>query len=412
MDLLVILFVSIVLIATVVKYRIKGVLYLSGFMLPFRMVLFSVSDVDFRLNDIFYIILILTFTITSIKNIDKIKVKGISVIFGFYCIMLLSIIFNVHRIQISSALISLFRTSLAVFSGYFVAKNLDKEEKKKFIKYWVFSSVVVGIITVGSFMLNPENLKNIFQIFSLNVADFYALKFTNSLFFEDPNNFAGYLLISIFLLIYYLQVVKKRKKIISILLISLLLFTLFLSLSRSAYIGFLVGAMGIYIFMTKKGKIVSQIALISIPFFVSIAAIIVYDRLIQDVSAYSRLELWAVGIKMSFNNPVFGVGLSNSTNLFYQYAQNNLIINNPHFHNLFLKISAELGIVGLFCFMIMLWKIFKQVFINSKNPKNIMIFGMAAFLTQSIFVEYFESRHFWLLLVFLYYEFNTRGARK
>ncbi|WP_449442057.1 O-antigen ligase family protein [Ureibacillus acetophenoni] len=222
------------------------------------------------------------------------------------------------------------------------------------LKTWAISATISSFISIFTFFSNGNGLSSLFSLSDLSTQEFYSIKFSNSLFFEDPNNLATYLLLSIFI-----TIGLCFKKIIAYkygyLLVVVQVLGLILTLSRSAYLAAIIAIL-VYLFVNKLNSIgwfFLKIGLISIITFFSITFIF---SLNTDISAISRFGLWNVGINMTLSNPILGVGIGNSSILFTQYVSSSLVIFNPHFHNLYLTISSEIGFVGLISFLLIFTK--------------------------------------------------------
>jgi hypothetical protein len=80
---------------------------------------------------------------------------------------------------------------------------------------------------------------------------------------------------------------------------------------------------------------------------------------------------YKAAFKMFLDEPIFGKG-----NKMYRYYCNDPKYKNPnscttHPHNILLQVLAELGVVGLFFLLIILYKIYKTLFITFNNKKKI-----------------------------------------
>jgi O-antigen ligase len=82
----------------------------------------------------------------------------------------------------------------------------------------------------------------------------------------------------------------------------------------------------------------------------------VYTRLTADDrgSAYSRLTMARVALRIIEDNPLFGVGLGNYENVMDRYDQGPERAHQDFpwpVHNIYLNITAEIGLLGGFCFL-------------------------------------------------------------
>jgi O-antigen ligase len=139
---------------------------------------------------------------------------------------------------------------------------------------------------------------------------------------------------------------------LGVLILAGLYITLFLY-SRGAYISILVGLLTISI-LEKKIFIVPLIVLIM--FWQALLPRTVVERINQtqteegvlDSSSQRRLELWKESIDLFKNNVFTGVG-------FNVVAYLGLAGGFQDTHNIYLKVLAEQGIIGMVIFLIFFW---------------------------------------------------------
>jgi O-antigen ligase len=81
----------------------------------------------------------------------------------------------------------------------------------------------------------------------------------------------------------------------------------------------------------------------------------VYDLTLEAISNDSRLEIYTTNFNYFLDNPLFGIGIAGSADIINHYQSA---------HNIFLEIAAELGIVGLIPFVIMVILLIKKFFVN------------------------------------------------
>ncbi|MBM6861188.1 O-antigen ligase family protein [Clostridium saudiense] len=170
----------------------------------------------------------------------------------------------------------------------------------------------------------------------------------------------------------------------------LLLINVMFSQSRNALIALIIGVFIIAILYDKRFFILSLI--FPIIFFI-IPAIRARVFQIFDMSQNSsRFNIWDVTISMIKDNPIGGIGYENFSIQYPYYISNNpnLIVNDGylpvHPHNVFLKMQAELGIVGTVIFIsfviitiITLYKLIKST--NNNIHRSVMIGILASYLT-------------------------------
>ncbi|NIA01828.1 MAG: hypothetical protein GWP15_00420 [Nitrospirae bacterium] len=180
-----------------------------------------------------------------------------------------------------------------------------------------------------------------------------------------PNAFALFLIMAwpIFLLFF-----EKKGKWVTSILIGLILSALLLTFSRGAWIvlGGQLVLLFIYFFRRIKFKTVLLILLagvFAIGLFWQANTLRSLNHDVIDVqervsfgnsegltSKQERVDFWLGAIELTTEKPLFGWG-PYSFRYAYNPIQKTFLGNADHPHNLFLKISAEYGLVALFAFL-------------------------------------------------------------
>jgi len=190
--------------------------------------------------------------------------------------------------------------------------------------------------------------------------------------FGNPNILAEYLIMSIPVSVALFWNSKRLiKKLIFLLTSMILAGTLVLTLSRGGWLGF---AFGIFVFMFLVEK---RLLLLCIP--VGVLSVFVLPQSIinriqtigslADSSNAWRITTWKITIDIIRDHWVAGVGFGYIP---FKKTFETYIRTMPtfHAHNTYLEIAAELGIVGIILFIIMIFVIYKYAIINSKKNKD------------------------------------------
>jgi O-antigen ligase len=238
-----------------------------------------------------------------------------------------------------------------------------------------------------------------------------------------PNILGGFLAISLILGIFLYWKMENEKKISRILvLIALALnFTALLAtFSRSALLGFLLGFLSIIaysvlkkqkIFFRKMFSIFSVFGAIFIIFFASYSEII-FSRLsdksrLENKSLNERVEQISEARSIIKRNFLLGVGAGNYTvNLYHNDLKNTPVWKHQPVHNTFLLIFSELGIVGIFIFMAILFLSFRSIgeVFNKNKTDRIFFLSIFAIISISFLFDHWLWTSssglllFWLLL--------------
>jgi hypothetical protein len=161
--------------------------------------------------------------------------------------------------------------------------------------------------------------------------------------FSDPNDLA--LIINSVLPLVILWMLQSKSllvKIYSFVVVIIFVYAIFLTASRGGLL--CLGLLAILIFQRKFGKIVGVAGGVAV-----LGALLVLGPRMntispEEASSYGRLEAWVVGMGLLKSSPLFGVGFGD----FMQY----------HFrtaHNSFVLCAAELGLFGLYPWIMLIW---------------------------------------------------------
>ncbi len=108
-----------------------------------------------------------------------------------------------------------------------------------------------------------------------------------------------------------------------------------------------------------------------------------YDQTRFDESSEKRMAIWASGIEVFKENPIFGAG--------FKQVQHKLGVDT---HNSFILIMAEMGLVGFLIFLWLLFAIFKEA-VGLFKTQNIAIgMGFIGCLSGFVLVNMFYSNFF------------------
>jgi putative inorganic carbon (hco3(-)) transporter len=149
------------------------------------------------------------------------------------------------------------------------------------------------------------------------------------------------------------------------------IYCLELTLSRGAYLGFLVGILILGLIKERKLLILLVIVLTSwqalVPNAVTQRVQMTYSEGEGlDSSAEERVDIWQDALQVITQNPVTGTGFDT-----YQFMGRRTGYSDTH--NYYLKILLELGFVGLIAFFFLLrmaWKITFRLFREARERKD------------------------------------------
>lgn len=202
--------------------------------------------------------------------------------------------------------------------------------------------------------------------------------------FPHPNIFAGFLLVTMPLLLSGLSSSLSAFKIMLTFLISS---TIFITFSRP---GFVLISIYLLTLFRRFWKLLAILAVLIAPIVVvRFVSIFTYDSL----AVLRREQLSEFGIRLFLENPYFGVGLNNFINML---ASSEVLVGTSRFlqpvHNIFLLNLSETGLIGLSGFIIMLGTAFVM------NLRQGLLFNKAlcTCLFIIIFLGFFD--HYFLTL--------------
>jgi putative inorganic carbon (hco3(-)) transporter len=187
--------------------------------------------------------------------------------------------------------------------------------------------------------------------------------------------------------------IRRLYKTLAIVVLSAGFLGLIFSLSRGAWLAFIVAFIIILVFASGRKRFNSQIAfvwggsmLMALLIITLSLRTLIINRLTSseaNSAALDRITLAEGAIAMIQDYPILGVGLNNYALWMpkydpYDYANQGKIVI---VHNAFLLVTAETGLVGLAAFLWFLWSLFVQAWRVIKNARNDTVWfaGVAAF---------------------------------
>lgn len=178
--------------------------------------------------------------------------------------------------------------------------------------------------------------------------------------FEDPNDLG--LTILVFTPFALVNSFSRKKNILKRLLWLLaffvLIYALYLTNSRGTFLGLI--AIFTYFFVNRFGKLKG--AGIGIAFLLVILALgpgRLSEISTEEASASGRLDAWATGLNLFFYRPILGIGFGNFTEHHHLTAHNSVVL-----------CMAELGLPGVFAWMFLSVKSFKDLLTIDKINKS------------------------------------------
>jgi len=197
-----------------------------------------------------------------------------------------------------------------------------------------------------------------FDFFRFHMMDRLDSLYRNTAAFHTPNDFAGYLILTIPIFLGGLLFSKNsvQNKILLAIPLSALLFCLYRTGSRGAWLAFIAGIF-LLSFLTKKRRVLVILLLV---LFVGLAlSPVILERAkglfnTNDSTTWERLKLWQGAVSMIKAHPVLGHGINTYNINFPKYRPTDYLPDNRYAHNCYLQMAAEIGVVGAGIFLLFL----------------------------------------------------------
>jgi len=216
-------------------------------------------------------------------------------------------------------------------------------------KKWVWRTVLIMCVTMA--VMDTYLVRQISWFSNIES----RVKIHGTFVYLGPNEVSAfYNQYTILLLGLFFSMKKSFTKINLLGLILINLFCVLFLFSRAAYLGLAVGMF--FIFSIKNKKLLIPLLLVIIYWQVALPQK-VQERILETTNAYgeldesseARLIIWQNAIDLFYENPIAGVGFGVFSKLGFRLGDT---------HNIYVKILAEQGVVGLFMFLLLLFVLF------------------------------------------------------
>lgn len=202
--------------------------------------------------------------------------------------------------------------------------------------------------------------------------------------FNDPNDLALAFVIAVpIVLAYLVRPGFFALKVVPLALLGLLVYGVFLTNSRGGLLGLMAAVTFFFIkrsrYLIPGGIIGGFLAALIFAFGPSRLGLLSA----QDESAYGRLDSWYYGFQLMKSNPLFGVGYDMFTDQYPLTA-----------HNSFVLAAAEMGLLGLCCWVGLFYVSFKGLSRVQKGHPELApyAYGLQAALVGFGATAFFLSR--------------------
>ena len=242
----------------------------------------------------------------------------------------------------------------------------------------------------------------------------------------DPNFYAQIMLVMVPLALDRLWSEKKRlMKLIALWALVVCSLTIVLTFSRGAFLAMALSIIALFIFRPPPATVILislALLLLVLPFIPSeyVSRMLTITDLFtdsgpthsHDASFRGRTSELMVGWLMFVDHPILGVGLDNYPAHYQEYSRRVGLdprLEERAAHNLYIEYAAELGLLGLAAFGLILWGAFNSI---SRAYRSFKIDGMkteadmvisfgvslSGYLMAAMFISDAFPRFMWLLI--------------
>ncbi len=398
-------------------------------------------DVGFALRPVMIISLILFYLLIikyslqrEIINLETRKLLSVLLILIFIFVFSLLITIDPHK---GMRVIILYITLFLLF--FLIVQEIkNKERLCYFLKHYMFIGLLLSLFGLAQFVgyffrFDPDALlfKGIEpSSFKIPLGPLKALSYRINSLFNDSNNFAGYLnsVFPLFLagMFNYFKFKSKKQLLIFGLSAFFVGLALFLTLSRSGWMGMFFGLLTLLIdrrrqiFNRRNLKYLIGISLILFFLIYPFLNILTYtvelrleEKNSKGIHIYVAKSAWS----MFLNNPLLGVGIGNFGEHYGRYYRPGHEYYNPH--SAFLAILSEVGLIGFLFYMLFYYYVLKQILIFKKRGKGTeyeylgsgLLAGFVGLMVANIFYQNYTFQFFYVFLAIAFASGNTLGEK-
>lgn len=330
-------------------------------------------------------------------------------------VVLFSAVFYVpsafQYIPVPRSIVSDYVKLCAIFLYFVIGYNLSQQQLiENVVKWYSYFGLFVGLVGIFFTVLNIQILTDILYFGGARYRGFMI----------DPNYFS---ILQITALVYFSRV-KKLSSPIRLIAIMIIIFSVFISGSKTGIITLICYTFFRfieYIFFSKK----ELKTIIKLIFFTMLIAILVllgqsiiqsiFNQISSTIPAFARIQYlftdfsvaisengsgredtWMVASLMTQISPMMGVGIGTFTNLSYQLYQFDNVA-----HNTFLQLLAEWGIpLAVLFFLYIFFVLFKASKVQTMYLSMNLILRdiMIILLIGSMAISLNNARVLWLVM--------------
>jgi len=297
--------------------------------------------------------LALVASLPSLQTSGLFRIPQTYALIGLCATVLMSFILNGLTSLAPSALLDFLPNS---FTFFFIVLNC---KKKKHLQMVILVLLFACLFTIykGYSALQSGNLLSPYLYTQGSDPNTAIYRIRGLSFIHDPNDFSQ-LMVSLIPCLFFFWRPKSlpRNLVVVLLPMGLLLFGMYLTHSRGAIVALLAVVM-----IAGRRKIGTLPSVIIAAGLFAITSAVGWSggREISVEAGADRMEAWSVGLSLIKSHPIFGVGFQRFGEYFIITAHNSIVV-----------CAAELGMVGLFFWVMFVLPSFRDALIASTVVKS------------------------------------------
>lgn len=323
-----------------------------------------------------------------------------------------SLIESILSIGVKDRLVGLVNSLFDIFFAFFLLFFCHSFFTKKSIL--IFLLIVISLSVLECFSTFVLDANDYFSILQGNFDSLYALNISGT--FQSKNGL-GFLLFQGVVSVIVIYSFTKKRLFKALLIISVLLF-LFVQLISFCKTSFFVSALicaAFLIFCITNKQISPKRRRIGISCSISAGCLLltmviivaipatrnalhlsgIYDSFLEkfvgsmDSTLSARFKIWSEAFTL-FKSPFLFFGFSRGCSSYVLQLVDSSLTSSV-FHNGFLSVLADYGLIGLFMYLLVLSLVFRQVLSIDKEKNNQMRIAIVLTFIFSLFYSMFES---------------------
>lgn len=304
----------------------------------------------------------------------KILKTPLDMFFGLY--FLIEVVTTILSLDRIDALLHIQKRLLLIPVVYLIVRFIDTREKViNLVTIFFISAIMIGI--VSDFL--------IFKNFSQYAH--YLLRFDS---YNNPMTIGGLTMIVPLMLIPFAlhPQTPKTQRMLAAVGISVTIFVLIFTFTRSSWLGFFAGAIIISILKDKRILYFIGILVLFLAIFGSSELHARFFSIFDPYAGYNaeRLEMWAAGIQIFKKFPILGIGDIGFNYISPQFTSDGRYYG--HLHNNLLMWLVTLGVIGfmiVISLFVAIWRVFWK---TNRAVKDDWLYGSVTIGALAVFVGF------------------------